>query len=464
LSSAYSYFNTASGGVHLFADLDRLEADQGPSPAIERTRELGQRWWSDPPSYGAVDTIFNELVQPAQRNLLQHELRHVHQLAMYPYLYLRGLRAVATMATALHALQERGDVQLYEDATLGARLPLPDASDPSIHGIRQSLYASVARYWFDFDVPPARPVKVDLQDAGAQYLTEQHLLEDEVAVYQYRLGGGQWDGRAFARWRAQLPGDCPTFRLLSRALDSRDLALKLLPLLVYWAYQTTIPMGAFVELIELVRGGRDTADLTDVARVNAAIEALISGRFPPAGPSFDFLGWAQHDPAVRLDLDIESMIGAAFHPCAPHARWTLETQPERLDLIYPTGDFVDFLQQQLPAPAILVRVNDSTFGPGSIGFSLYPHSERFPNTHGGIPWREVVLNLEYVHDLSHVIFIGTDDEHACPHRACPHRSVLCRDYPFVPRDWTQCGYPQWLAEATGHEVDRERLLLRKVSH
>jgi hypothetical protein len=464
MSGAFSYFDTATGAVHLFADLDRLENEQGPSDAISRTRELGQRWWLDPPSLDAVDEIFNRLVEPAQRDLVQHELRHSHQLAMYPYMYLCGVRAINTTAIAIHALTERDDVVLYPDPVLGARLPLPDERDPTIHGIRQSLYAAVARYWFSFDGGSASPVPVDLENPVARYITEQHLLEDEVAVYQYRLDGGEWDGRAFARWREELPGACPTFRLLTLALENRDQAVRLLPLLVYWAFQTTTPMGAFLELMQLVREGHDLVELSRVDVTDRACEALIADRYPAADPSFPFMGWAQCDPPVRLDRDVELLLDAGFHPCRPQVRRLREERRERLELIYPTTEIARTLQQRLPPPAILVRVNDSTFGPGSVGFSLYPAPESFPDSHDGVPWREVVLNLEYAHDIAHIMFLGSDGEHGCPHRGCPHRSELCRNYPFVPRDWRECGYPKWLEDFTSHQVDREQRVLRAIAN
>lgn len=462
MKSAFSYFNTATGAVHLVADLDRIEASLGPSAAITEARKVGSRWWIDPPDLSVVRPLFSDLVAPAQRDLIQHELRHVHQLLLYPYLYLRGLRALVTTGVVLDAVRDWGDVSLTVDRTVGAELPVFDSSDATVFAIKQSQYASASRYWFDLDGGTLMPTPVNLNNPGADYLTEQHLLEDEVAVYQYRLTAGPPDGARFAAWREQLPGDCPTFRFLRRAFDDRDAALRLLPLLVYWAYQTTIPMGTFVELISLLKARPFGLDLTNEFAVQLVLEDFISDRYPRPGSDFPYLGLAQNDPPVRLNSDFPTLRAAAFHPCDPHAAWLEAAGPPLLEMIYPSAEMAIELESRLPPPSIIVRIHDSTFGLGSVGFSLYPHPERFPKAHDGLPWRDVVLNLEYAYEATQVLLFGSGGLHACRHTECTARSGLCRNYPFSPRTWQQCLYPAWLRDATRHEVDLTDLIFRSV--
>jgi len=394
---------------------------------------------------------------------LHHEIHHFHQALSYPYLFLRSTRDTQIFGEVVRWFRDEDDIRL---------VPAPDGipeievfgSDPDVDALRHSYLAPLARYGIRLEEDRVTHYKVDLEDQYARSITEYILLEDENKVFEFLLTPGQTSsGQNFRSWVTNGPYVvCPTFDLLVDLGFSSDAALWTLPALVYFSYQTTVPMGMFAALaqrliidrLHIWTGSGDTGYL---AAITFACDDEVARLCDPNG-TLTVLGLAENDPRI----DLRPRIGEILQQSGSALTRTVARKedlgwPPPLDFCWPNPELRDQLEAWFHPPYSFVRLLHGELGSGSVGFSIRantPESESI---------RDLVLSLDLIRPLFELLFFGMFSgrpPHGCGHTRCPSRTRLCYDYSFFPWEATDCTFPKGFANVALHDIDVASLYLR----
>jgi len=454
-----SRFDTRVGAIYLLVDLSRADLPNGPELLA-----LGQRWRQG----NCTNKEFQEQVWLQLREnhsrVFHHEFHHYHQALAYPYLFLRSTRDTQIFGEVVRWFRGEGDIRLRL-----APDGIPEievfGSDPQVDALRRSYLAPLARYGIRLEHGRVSDYGVDLQDRWARYITEYILLEDENKIFEFLLTPGQTaNGQNFRSWVTNGPyAVCPTFDLLRDLGFSIDSALWTLPALVYFSYQTTVPMGMFAALaqrlisdgLHLWTGSGDTGYL---AAITFACDDEVARLSDPNGV-FNVFGLAENDPRIDLRPRIAEIVqqsGSALTGTV--TRKEDHGWPPPLDFCWPNPELREQLEAWFHPPYSFVRLVHHDLGSGSVGFSVRA------NTPEGESVRDLVLSLDLVRPLLELLFFGTftgRPPHGCEHTQCPTRTRLCYDYSFFPWEAPDCMFPERFANVALHDIDVSNLHLRE---
>jgi hypothetical protein len=455
-----SRFDTRVGALYVILDLTRADL-----PNRDTLLALAQTWRSgDCPDEEFHQQVWSYLLENHSR-VLHHEIHHFHQALAYPYLFLRSTRDTQVFGEVVRWFRDQGSIPLVlgpdgvpEIEVLGR--------DPSVDALRRSYLAPLARYGIRLEGNRVTSYEVDLNDRGTRYITEYLMLEDENKVFEFLLAAGRTaNGDSFRRWVSRGPYlVCPTFDLLCDLGFSMDAAFWALPALVYYSYQTTIPMGIFAVLAQrLINEGLHSRVGSDDTGYLAAIMFTCDDELaglPAATAPFNVLGLAENDPCVDLRPRIEEITRQSGSPLA----WTVSRKlargwPPPLDFCWPNRLLRDQLESWCHPPYSFVRLLHPDLGSGSVGFSIRAVAPETDSI------RDVVLSLDLIRPLFELLFLGIftgQPPHACGQTGCVARTRLCYDYSFFPWEATRCEFPKRFAGATRHEIDVPNFELRAL--
>ncbi len=439
----------AEGGAGGRYGLELLALARKPVHTGQERSEYGER--------------LRHFVRYLRRSLYVHEWFHILQAAHYPFVYLDAVR----------------QWNLYQDACDGVRmLPAPTISMrlPMNPLIRQTIEQSQRAYHVRID-PVAR--SVDVSGTQSEYLergdiSEAQLLEEDASIFQYRVEiGAAGTGAGYQQWLWERSRYRVVFDYLRTLFGDSDRAVALLPILVRAAYQTTLPMTAFAYLAgwSVFTGKPDTeAPEEAYALCMSRLEKL-----PMEHGDMPALEQMAGDDKFHMitDSDLAELCAAAprSHPLNGLVQIVLK---RRKDSQYPSWWFKPFTLfdrsrlsedeslSALTPPLTIIRLLDRGVPLGHQ--AMLPNMEIAPADLRSDKrmWPGGLLMALARKQLVLGMFTEAMDvyRHWCPHNDCVDRSALCKRWPFVPDDWTNCGFPNFLTTLTDRRVASPDILAK----
>jgi hypothetical protein len=456
-----------TGIIHLY--IPPSDSKQLHDQIVEAARK--QRQTARPDAYARV--LFQHLLSlDRDRNPYLHEWGHILQTIAHPYLYLRAIRGPIVINTILRDLRD------CDEPALPLKLPLDEE-------FAVSLAMDDTMFRLGFEQAPLVTLEL-LEDRGSQGrndLCENHLLEDDVSIFEFKVTRGEYsDGEEYARWLRRGGHYTNVFKLLSRLLGVRE-AYHALPALVRAAYTSTYPVTSFASLLGHVLSSRHLFSSLDHSSVYYVrlIDWLLAATDIIVGLPVDYKKTAYEDEfeylgRFAMEYYIEEQPSHPLQPMAAELWSRYRDQALSEDWLFEPFKYImkdgktvrnDFVNLQ--PPLTLCMYNSPGISPGdflSVESPLYtdryvPGSRELGQALG---YSAYMLELTTMKNIVWALFSNSfaRSSHICVHADCPYYPTdLCKKHLRVPDRFEDCSFPKDLQGYIGRKLDpRTNMLMR----